>query len=252
MKEQNRAVQQFLKLLNTFSVYDISPVFQHNMPGWPTHDKLGIIKDARNFAQNGYYSQTLVMPEHTGSHVDAPVHNFEGMRAIDDFPADYLIGPYKKYDFSAYNPLPGEPITLEIIKEVEERDDIAPEKGDIVLLDFGWDQYYKPDSRDPKERAWWELNEPGLTEEACRYFCEAGIRAIGSDTAALDISVKDGVVKSAYGHKEYFLPNDILIMEGLQNMGAAPPTGIFIAIPLKIKDGSGSPIRPILLAQTTS
>jgi arylformamidase len=241
-------IQQFLSLFSSLSVYDISPLFQHNMPGWPSHDKLGILTEARNFAQNGYYAQTLVMPEHTGSHVDAPRHNFKELAAIDEYPVDYLIGPYKKYNLSSYDPQPGEPISLKIIKEVENRDQIKPMKDDIILLDFGWDKYYKPDSTDLNERKWWELNEPGLTEDVCKYFYESGIKAIGADTPAVDISVKDGVVKCAYGHKKYFLPNDILIMEGFQNMNRAPATGIFIAIPLKIKDGSGSPIRPLLLA----
>ncbi|MFM1653443.1 cyclase family protein [Brevibacillus sp. B_LB10_24] len=247
MSTDNDAVQTFLRLFHSFTVYDISPLFEHNMPGWPTHDKLGVITNARNFDQNGYYAQTLVMSEHTGSHVDAPRHNFPELATIDDFPADYLIGPYKKYDLSAYNPQPGEPVTLQIIKEVERKENFSPNQGDIVLLDFGWDQYYKPESTNPKERTWWEKNEPGLTEEVCRYFCEAGIKAIGADTAAVDISVKDGVVTSAYGHRKYFLPKNILIMEGFHNMDKAPATGIFLAIPLKIKAGSGSPIRPFLL-----
>lgn len=240
-------INQLLNLLDKFNVYDISPLFQHNMPGWPTHEKLAIIRDARNFEQNGYYSQTLVIPEHTGSHVDAPRHNFEKLDTIDVYPADYLIGPYKKYDFSAYEPQPGEPVTHNMVKDVEERDNISLEENDIVLLDFGWDKYYKPNSKDLKERRWWELNEPGLSEDACSYFYNKGIKAIGSDTAAVDISVKDGVVKSTFGHSKYFLPNNILIMEGFQNMNKAPAQGIFIALPLKIKDGSGSPIRPILL-----
>jgi kynurenine formamidase len=58
----------------------------------------------------------------------------------------------------------------------------------------------------------------------------------------------NGEILSAPGHVEYFLPNQILIMEGFSRMNQAPAAGIFMALPLKIKNGSGSPIRPILLA----
>lgn len=232
--------------MNEMEKYDISPVLETNMPGWHTHPSLGMVHNHRNFEQSGYYAQTLVMSEHTGAHVDAPIHIHGKLASIDEIPIDAMIGPYKKYDITSYKPKAGEPVTLEILKEIEERDNFRLEKGDIVLLDFGWDQYFKPDSKDPHEREWWGKNEPGLTEEACKYFYEAGIKAVGSDTPAADICIVNGNIISAFGHAQYFLPNNILILEGLQNLNKIPIEGVFMATPLKIKGGSGSPIRPIV------
>ncbi|MFI5449824.1 MAG: cyclase family protein [Candidatus Bathyarchaeia archaeon] len=242
--------REILSSIRKLKAFDLSPMFDTNMLGWPTHPNMGIIRDARNFDQDGYLAQTLVMSEHTGSHVDAPAHVMRAMpqATIDTYPPDLLIGLYKKYDFTAYEPKAGEMVTLQTVKAVQEKQKFELERDDIVLLDFGWDKYYHPESKDPQQRAWWGRNMPGLSEDACIYFADAKVRAVGSNTAGCDDCEVDGVLKYNYGHMKYFLPNHILIIEGLIGLGQAPPTGIFIALPLKIKGGSGSPIRPILLA----
>jgi kynurenine formamidase len=50
-------------------------------------------------------------------------------------------------------------------------------------------------------------------------------------------------------HAKYFLPNGIIIMENFGDMTAAPPVGIFVAIPLPIYKGSGCPVRPLLFGE---
>ncbi|WP_427050937.1 cyclase family protein [Paenibacillus sp. TC-CSREp1] len=245
--QSSELVRQFMNCFNQLNVYDISPVFETNMPGFHHHPSLGIVENHRNFCHHGYYAQTLIISEHTGSHVDAPVHCHGEKATIDQLPIDCLIGPYKKYDLVNYALEAGKPVGIDILREVEERDHFSVQAGDIVLIDFGWDQYYKPDASG-KERDWWGKNEPGLTSEVCQYFYESGIKAIGADTPGVDICMVNGEILSAPGHSKYFLPNKILIMEGFSRMNQAPSTGVFMALPLKIKNGSGSPIRPILLA----
>ncbi|GAB6989725.1 cyclase family protein [Paenibacillus pini] len=243
----SQVIADFMNCYKQLQVYDVSPVFETNMPGFHNHPSLGIVENHRNFCHHGYYAQTLIISEHTGSHVDAPGHCHGEKATIDQLPVDCLIGPYKKYDLSSFSPQAGKPVELTLIKEVEKRDDISIQTGDIILIDFGWDKYYKSDSCNYKEREWWGKNEPGLTQEVCKYFVDSGIKAIGADTPGVDICMLDGNIISAPGHVEYFLPNNILIMEGFSGMNQAPAAGIFIALPLKIKNGSGSPIRPILL-----
>lgn len=241
---------ELAKALKSLKVYDVSLTLDTNMPNWPGHPSMGIIRDARNFEQNGYFAQTLVISEHTGSHVDAPAHALKDspQATIDRYPGDILIGPYKKYDLIARDYKAGEAVSLEAVKEAEKSAGFLLEPNDIVLLQFGWDRYFHPESKDMAERMWWATNSPGLSEEALRYFAESKIRAIGSDSLGLDAPYKDGVeLAPSWGHEKYFLPNDIFIMESLGRLRDAPPTGIFVAIPLKIKGGSGSPIRPILL-----
>jgi arylformamidase len=72
---------------------------------------------------------------------------------------------------------------------------------------------------------------------------------VASDTAAADIAVADGEISGAHGHVHAFLPRGILIVEGLTGLADVPATGLFIALPLKIAGGSGSPARVVLLAE---
>jgi kynurenine formamidase len=87
---------------------------------------------------------------------------------------------------------------------------------------------------------------PGLSAAACKYFADAGVKAIGSDTAVCDECMIDGQLKQNFGHMKYFLPNHTFIIDGLRNLEKAPTIGMFIALTLKIKGGSGSLIRPII------
>jgi arylformamidase len=238
---------EIAKQLKSLDFYDISPLFETNMPGFTTDPPLGIVPDAKNIEQNYYFTQILVISEHNGSHVDAPIHIHQAMDSIDKFPCGCLIGPYKKYDLTGFNPQAGQNITLEQIKEVEKRDAISPYGGDIILLQFGWDRYYLPDTKVLFEKDWYAANVPGITEEVMEYFVFKKIRAIGSDAVSTDAAYMESKIMTMPGREKYFLPNNILPMSGFVNMGSAPSTGLFMAIPLKIKNGSGSPIRPVLV-----
>lgn len=242
---------EIAKLLRSLDVCDVSPVFETNMPGFVTDPPLGIVPDAKNIVQNYYFTQILVISEHNGSHMDAPIHIHRGAESIDKIPCGHLIGPYKKYDLAAFNPEAGKNITLEQIKEVEARDGVSPEAGDIVLLQFGWDRYYLPDSKVLFEKDWYAANVPGMAEDVMEYFAGLKIRAIGSDAPSTDAAYTESKITSMPGGEKYFLPNGILQMSGFVNMTKAPAIGLFMAIPLKIKNGSGSPIRPILVDTKT-
>ena len=98
------------------------------------------------------------------------------------------------------------------------------------------------------ERAWWIRNAPGLAADACSHLAGRGVIGVGSDTATCDAAVVDGTITSSVGHDQVFLPNEILLFEGLIGLAAAPARGVFLGLPLRIGGGSGSPIRAVLIA----
>ena len=234
------------QLIGGAKVVDLSPTIEHNMPKWPTHPQI-IVDPTITHAHDGYYCQTLVMGEHTGAHVDCPVHILPEMqdKTVDTYEPNMIMGPAVKYDMYRLNAQPGDRITKEQILELEDQMDDRARPGDIVLLDFGYQQYWKLDNT----WKYYALNEPGLSQEACALFAERQIRAIGSDTIACDTPVKDGYEYFSYGHHDSFLPNEIFIMEMLMNLEKLPRRCYFMAIPLKIKNGSGSPIRPFAILE---
>ena len=235
--------------LRAATLYDVSPIIDERLPVFPGHPPIEIEGDARTHDRDGYFLQHLALGEHVGSHVDAPSHAVADLAnlTIDRYPVERFIAPYVKYDLTAYELGPGDLVPSATLREVEERDALVPKPGDIAIVQFGWDRHFRPESDDIDERLWWIRNAPGLTLDACNHLIAHGITGVGSDTATCDSAVVDGVITSAVGHLQAFLPNEILIFEGLVGLGAAPPQGLFIGLPLRIRGGSGSPIRAVLV-----
>ena len=226
--------------------FDVTPLLEPGMAAFMQHPTLEIDSKARTLDEHGYFAQTLTISEHTGAHIDAPGHIHAGAQTVDELAPDALIRPYKKLDLST-GAQAGEPIGLDLIKAGEAAAGVQIEAGDIVVLDFGWERYLS--RLDDDGRSWWGRNEPGLAEEGCRYLAEAGVSAVAADTWGCDTCAKEGEVSGTPGHSTWFLPNGIYIIEGLVGLAQVPPEGLFLALPLKIKGGSGSPLRVVLLAE---
>jgi kynurenine formamidase len=242
-------VSGLAEALRAATFYDVSPSIDERLPVFPGHPPIEVEHDARTHERDGYFLQRLSLGEHVGSHVDAPAHAVASLaeRTIEQYPVDRFVAPYVKYDLTAYAPAPGDLVPAATLRAVEERDGVAAGPGDIAIVQFGWDAHLRPASADPDERAWWIRNAPGLAADACAHLAGLGVTGVGSDTATCDAAVVDGVVTSAVGHLEIFLPRDILLFEGLVGLSAAPARGIFIGLPLRIRGGSGSPVRAVLV-----
>jgi arylformamidase len=229
--------------------YDVSPVIDARIPVFPGHPPVEIDTDARTHARDGYFVQRLRLGEHVGAHVDAPAHAVERMpeHTIDVVPVDRFIAPYVKLDVSSFEPGAGDLVTADMLEAVERRDGVRPREGEVAIVQFGWDRHFHPESDDRDEREWWIRNAPGLSDDACAHLVDCGVGGVGTDTATADSAVVDGQITSDVGHTRWFLPNGILIFEGLVGLGRAPAVGLFIGLPLRIRGGSGSPIRAVLV-----
>jgi arylformamidase len=213
-------------------------------PLWPTHPRL-VIDPTITHENDGYYCQTISMAEHTGSHVDSPAHIHASMmdRTIDTFAADALVGEAVVYHLEPLGLGPGDQASAGSLERLEAETATKAARGDIVLLDFGWHRYWKAG----REGRFYTLNSPGLDESAVRLLAERGIKALGSDTIACDQALRDGVAARSWAHDVHLLPRGVPLMEELANLGRLPSRCFFIALPLRIARGSGSPIRPIAL-----
>jgi kynurenine formamidase len=226
-------------------VVDLSAVLEEGAPIWPTHPPL-IIHKTITHERNGYFTNSIFMPEHIGTHCDAPAHAVPELAdaTIEKFPIDQMIGPACVVDVSDRNLEAGEMLTSADIEAWEaEHGEIRP--GDIALINFGWlARHWRTDER----ARFYVDNQPGLDESAVRVLYERGIKALGSDNTNVETPIKDGVMLNpGYAHKRYFLPNGLPLIESLANLETLPARCFFIALPLKIKSGSGSPIRPIAI-----
>ena len=113
-------------------------------------------------------------------------------------------------------------------------------QGDAVLIRTGWIQHFS----DPQKYISHEKGAPGLVEDGARWLAAKGVKFVGSDTVALEKTPSSGLPV----HGILLVQNGIHIMEvlNLEELAAEKVASfLFIALPLKIRGGTGSPIRPI-------
>jgi kynurenine formamidase len=234
------AIATLLDALRQFRVHDASPVIEPDMAMFLVYEPPEITR-LFSHDERGAAANRLTLAEHTGTHVDAPFHFDPDGLTVDRLAPDaLLLRPFKKLDLSGADPAPGELLGADALAAAAERAGVAIEPGDVAIIEMGWDRH-----RD--RGAWWGRNSPGLDESACRYLFEAGIVAVASDTGGCDVALTDGEMGGGDGHSSWFLPRGVLIVEGLQGLAEVRASGLFLALPLKIADGTGSPLRVLLL-----
>ncbi len=237
------AVDMVLSTLAGMRMVDLAPRLERGIPRWPTHPHLTIDK-AVTHEHDGYYCQAIMMAEHTGAHVDAPAHMLPHRmdRTIDTFPADHLFSSAVLYDLSGLDLKPGDLVTPAMIEECERKTGFKVGKGETALVNYGW---MKRHWRTDGQAQWYVLNAPGMSEGTTEFFRHRGVRAVGTDTVAAETAIVDGKPLGNPGHMKSWLPHDILILEMLINLEQVSARSLFMAMPLNIHEGSGSPIRPV-------
>ncbi len=198
-----------------------------------------------------WYWNTLRLGEHTGTHFDAPVHWVTGRdlpdNACDTIPARRFVGPACVIDATGDVARDADfLLTRERIVEWEREHGRIP-SGAWVLLRTGW-------SRRTDPAAFTNVaadgpHTPGFHADASRMLAtERDVLGVGVETIGTDAGQAGGFDPPFPNHT---------IMHGAGKFGLAslcnldqlPATGaIVIAAPLKIVNGSGSPVRVIALA----
>ena len=154
----------------------------------------------------GAAANRIALAEHTGTHLDAPFHfDRNGLTVEQLAPDALLLRPYKKFDLSDQAAGPGELVDAEALASAAARAGFTLEPGDVAIVEMGWDRHW-PSGPEHAADAFWGRNEPGLSEDACRYLAEAGVAAVASDTAGCDVPCVDGEIGFGHGHSSWFLP----------------------------------------------
>ena len=217
---------------------DLSHTLEEGIPAWPTHARFGRTLYEDYAAGDVARHHGLTLSEHTGTHMDAPLHFIPQGPAhygTDGIPLDRLAGRAATIDatgLGAGGLLAADPI------RAWEAEHGAIEAGDRVLVRYGWDERW---ATGPQGRRFLE-DWPGLGGEAAKYLVDKGVSLVGCDTLAVDAA---GSEENPAHHA--LLGNEVYVVENLRNLDKLPPFCLFLALPLKIKDGSGSPVRAVAL-----
>ena len=232
-------------------VVDLTHPFDSTTVYWPTAQPFKLETDFEGVTDKGYFysAYRYSAAEHGGTHLDSPVHFAKGHYSVDQIPLEQLMGAAVIVDVTSQ--CAGNPdylVTVADFENWEKRNGrIGP--GTIVFLRTGYGKYY-PDLKKylgTDERgadAVPKLHFPGLDPAAARWLTQnRTIKAIGLDTASID----RGQSTLFESHRILFDKN-IPAFENVANLDQLPLKGFsVIALPMKIKGGSGGPLRIIAL-----
>lgn len=191
------------------------------------------ISVAKQISVEGWNATTLNLYSHCGTHMDAPCHFLPEGAKLHEQDLAMCVGPA-----TIVNLAPAEPkqlITVEHLGELA--DSIQPQER--LLFRTDWHKRYGT----PAYRH--EL--PRISLELAHWLVEKKVGMIGVEPPSVaDVNNMDEVTEV---HQMLFRGN-VLIVEGLANLDQlSQPVVEFIALPMRIVDGDGSPVRAIAIEQ---
>ncbi|HYZ21529.1 MAG TPA: cyclase family protein [Rhodopila sp.] len=221
---------------------DLSRTIHHRMARLPNHPMVIIAPfsthDEKREADGYVFSSAVMslnMGDHSGTHVDAPAHFDErpGAQGIDEMPLENFLTEAVCLDLS-HKPLKSD-ITVVDLAQAEKAAGVEIRKRDTVLLHmdfhrrtYGTDAYL--------------TDFPGLTRESAIWLGRKGIMMFGVEAVSPgrpgrnNFEVHHVCRDMGFTHIEGLVNLDQLVGQGRFR---------FIGFPLKIKGGTGSPIRAV-------
>lgn len=205
-------------------VIDLSLAVNNDLPG-------ADISVAKRLETDGWNATTLSLYSHCGTHMDAPRHFLPDGATLDQQDLYVCVGKA-----SVVNLAPAEPKQL---IGVEDLGELAESIGPGTRLLFRTDWYKRfgtPEYRN-------EL--PRISLALAEWLVERKVAMIGVEPPS--VADVNNMPELTEVHQTLFRGN-VLIVEGLANLDQiATSTVDFIALPMKITGGDGSPVRAIAI-----
>ena len=208
------------------AIIDISVAVHEGLatyPGNPTPSMTPVLRIGAGDSSN---VSELRLGTHSGTHVDAPAHFFDGAPAADALPLDALVGPATVLDLTR-------------VEAAVTPEDLAaaglPRGAVRVLL------------RTRNSARWREPSAPfdpgyvALAPEAARLLVERGVRLVGIDALSIERFGAEGRPT----HRT-LLAAGVVIVEGLDLSDAPAGDYLLACLPLKLAGADGAPARAVL------
>ena len=197
-----------------------------------------------------WYWNTICLGEHTGTHFDAPIHWITGRdlpeNACDTIPAARFVGPACVIDVAADVAADADfLLTPRHIEQWESRHGRIP-AGAWVLVRSDWSKRTEPaEFLNEREDG---PHSPGFAPEAVALLAhERDVLGLGAETIGTDAG-QAGRFDPPFPAHHIMQGAGKYGLASLCNLDLLPPTGsVLIAAPLKIVQGSGSPVRALAL-----
>lgn len=226
----------------THTIDEGSPYWPEKNPGTPFR-----VSVTANYEPDGFYDRNLVIPEHFGTHMDAPAHLDPKGKTIDQLPAETFLSPAVVIDVSAAaKSQPDYRLSATDVESWVRRHGPIPQ-GALVLVRTGWSERWPSRAEYMNADARGVMHFPGLSVDAARFLLQhAHPVGIGIDTFSIDYGPSEDFAVHRLTHSA-----GLYHLENVANLGKLPARGFtVIALPLKLRNGSGSPARVLALLGT--
>ncbi len=234
------AQQKPIRLEKGFrDVHDLTHTFTARTPVFPAFKPIRITPKFSS-AKDGFFANEITFDEHTGTHMDAPVHFVPGAPTADRLPADKFIAPLAVISIESRAAKDADAVlTVDDVLAWEKQHGRLP-AGVFVAMYSGWGSRIGNADRFLNKDAKGTMHAPGFSEEAAKFLTkERDIVGAGVDTLSLDIAAASKFVAhlALLGAGKYGV-------ELLANLNAVPPTGATIVVGGPKHEGaSGGPAR---------
>jgi arylformamidase len=194
---------------------------------WPGDPPIEVIPRLRIANGDPANVSELRIGTHSGTHVDPPAHFVEGAAAIDEMPLERVSGHALVADLRDAN------------------GPIGPQDLEALGLPDGLRRLLLRTSNSELLRSLpveFPETYAGLTPDAAKWIVERGLHLVGTDFLSIE-------ERGASGHPVHhiLLENDVVIVEGLNLLGAEPGEYTMMCLPLKVAHGDGGPARALLV-----
>ncbi|HET6309475.1 MAG TPA: cyclase family protein [Candidatus Nitrosotalea sp.] len=258
-----------LDTLGSARVFDLEQLRYAGAPSHPAHQPGFNYFLHRHHASGAPEARTgasgiVVMPEHSGTHIDALAHQAENLTLHGGVHVDSAVQTsqgFRVLGIDTMAPLvargvlldvagkkrlePDHPITTEELQRAATHAGVEIRAGDVVLVRTGYGALWS----DPVEY----LRGAGVSAAGSRWLIEKKVSAVGADNMAWDVigPTDPDLGVTLPGHLLLLVRAGIPIIENLnlEELAAADVHEFaFICLPLKMRGATGSPVRPIAIA----
>ncbi len=228
-------------MLEPFKIIDLTHPLSSEVPTW--NGSCDFCSEIKQDYDKMFRIQQIKMHAGIGTHMDAPSHCIQGGHSIADIPLEQLIVPACVIDVSIKADADYE-ISFEDIENYERTYGIIP-KGSLVIGYTGWSRFWTNPDAYRNIDANGQMHFPAFSSKAAELLLKKDIVGLAIDTLSPDcLDQSFSVHRLILGAGKY-------IIENIADCSKLPPKGSYVmALPLKVKDGTESPIRIIGLIPT--
>jgi kynurenine formamidase len=222
-------------------IVDLTYALNEKNAYWPGENYRPFeLKTIATLEKDGVLSKAFSMPEHLGTHIDAPNHFEPDQPAVDRIRPEDLFAPGVVIDIAPQaEQLADYALTVADVDRWERAHGPIPQ-GAVVLLHTGWGRFWNNYDRYKNQDARGRLHFPAYSPEAAALLInQRKCRGLGVDTLSIDVGIsRDFAVHHIVNKAGRYG------LENVARLDELPPRGFYVVVaPLKIETGSGGPAR---------